>query len=174
MSDVINGKPSTNFWIIGGAALIWNLIGLVIYIGQVSMSAESLARLTEDQQALITSTPTWANAAWAIAVNAGVFGSLLLLLRKTWAIPMFALSLAAVVIQDIEAFVLRDAFGVLGVNSLLIPSMVFVIAVALLSVFAHGEECRLAKLVSDSNQGNRRYALRRIVRNAAQVNRIVQ
>jgi len=70
MSDVINGKPSTNFWIIGGAALIWNLIGLVIYIGQVSMSAESL-------------------------------------------------------------FVLRDAFGVLGVNSLLIPSMVFVIAIAL-------------------------------------------
>lgn len=132
MSDVINGKPSTNFWLIGGAALIWNLIGLVIYIGQVSMSAEALARLTEDQQALITSTPTWANAAWAIAVNAGVFGSLLLLLRKTWAIPMFAISLAAVVIQDIEAFVLRDAFGVLGVNSLLIPTMVLVIAVALL------------------------------------------
>jgi hypothetical protein len=132
MSDVINGKPSTNFWIIGGAALVWNLIGLVIYVGQVSMSPEALARLTEDQQGLITSTPTWANAAWAIAVNAGVFGSLLLLLRKSWAVPMFILSLAAVVVQDVEAFVLRDAFGVLGVNSLIIPSMVFIIAVALL------------------------------------------
>lgn len=132
MSDVINGKPSTNFWIIAGAALVWNLIGLVIYVGQVSMSPEALSRLTEDQQALITSTPTWANAAWAIAVNAGVFGSLLLLLRRSWAVPMFVLSLAAVVVQDIEAFVLRDAFGVLGVNSLIIPSMVFIIAVALL------------------------------------------
>ena len=132
MSDVINGKPSTNFWIIGGAALVWNLIGLVIYVGQVSMSPEALARLTEDQQGLITSTPTWANAAWAIAVNAGVFGSLLLLLRKSWAVPMFILSLAAVVVQDVEAFVLRDAFRVLGVNSLIIPSMVFIIAVALL------------------------------------------
>lgn len=132
MSDAIDGKPSTNFWLIGGAALVWNLIGLVIYVGQVSMSAESLAQLTEDQQVLITSTPTWANAAWAIAVNAGLFGSLLMLLRKTWAVPMFALSLAAVVIQDIEAFVLRDAFGVLGINSLLIPTMVFVIAIALL------------------------------------------
>lgn len=141
MSDVINGKPSTNFWIIAAAALVWNLIGLVIYVGQVSMSPEALSRLTEDQQGLITSTPTWANAAWAIAVNAGVFGSLLLLLRKSWAVPMFILSLAAVVVQDIEAFVLRDAFGVLGVNSLIIPSMVFVIAVALLLYSRAAKSC---------------------------------
>ena len=132
MSDVISSKPSTNFWIIGGAALVWNLIGLVIYVGQVSMSPEALARLTEAQQDLITSTPAWANAAWAIAVNAGVFGSALMLLRKTWAIPMFALSLAAIIVQDIDAFLLRDAFGVVGINSLIIPSMVLAIAIALL------------------------------------------
>ena len=139
MSDVIAGKPNVNFWIIGGAALAWNLLGLVIYIGQVSMSPEALSRMTEAQQELITSTPAWANAAWAIAVNAGVFGSLLLLLRKTWAIPMFTLSLAAIIVQDIDAFVLRDAYGVVGVNSLIIPSMVFVIAVALLLYARHAD-----------------------------------
>ena len=131
MSDALNNKPSTNFWIIAVAALIWNLLGIVIYVGQVTMSPEALARLTEDQQNLITSTPAWANAAWAIAVNAGAFGSLLMLLRKSLAVPLFLVSLIAVVIQDIEAFVLRDAYGVLGINSLIIPSMVFVIAIAL-------------------------------------------
>lgn len=131
MSDVLNGKPSTNFWIIGVAALVWNLIGLVIYIGQVTMSAEALAKMTEQQQAFFLTTPEWATAAFAIAVNAGVFGSLLLLLRKSWAVPMFVISLAAVVVQDVDAFVLRDAFGVVGVSSLIIPSMVFVIGVAL-------------------------------------------
>lgn len=131
MSDALNNKPSINFWIIGAAALVWNLLGIVIYVGQVTMTPEALAKLTEAQQDLITSTPAWANAAWAIAVNAGAFGSLLLLLRKSWAIPMFLLSLLAVVVQDFEAFVLRDAYGVLGINSLVIPSMVFVIAIAL-------------------------------------------
>jgi len=139
MSDALNNKPSINFWIIGAAALIWNLIGIVIYVGQVSMSPEALSNLTEAQQDLITSTPAWANAAWAIAVNAGAFGSLLLLLRKSWATPMFLLSLVAVVVQDFEAFVLRDAFGVLGINSLIIPSMVFVIAIALLLYSRHAE-----------------------------------
>lgn len=139
MSDALNNKPSINFWIIGAAALIWNLIGIVIYVGQVSMSPEALSKLTEAQQDLFTSTPAWANAAWAIAVNAGAFGSLLLLLRKSWAIPMFLLSLVAVVIQDFEAFVLRDAYGVLGINSLIIPSMVFVIAIALFVYARHAQ-----------------------------------
>lgn len=132
MSDVINGKPSTNFWIIGGAALVWNLIGLVFYVGQVSIAPEALAALTEAQQEFFLATPTWATAAFAIAVNAGVLGSLLLLLRKTWAVPMLAISLVAIVVQDVDAFVLRDAFGIVGISSLVIPSMVFVIGIALL------------------------------------------
>jgi hypothetical protein len=132
MSDVINGKPSTNFWIIGGAALVWNLIGLVFYIGEVTMSPEALAALTEAQQEFFLSTPTWATAAFATAVNAGALGSLFLLLRKTWAVPTLVISLVAIVIQYVDAFVLRDAYGVVGVSSLVIPTMVFVIGIALL------------------------------------------
>ena len=132
MSDVIKGKPNTNFWIIGGAALVWNLIGLVFYVGQVSTTPEALAALTEAQQEFFLGTPTWATAAFAIAVNAGVLGSIFLLLRKTWAVPLLVISLLAIVVQDVDAFVLRDAYGVMGISSLLIPSMVFVIGIALL------------------------------------------
>ena len=56
MSDVLNGRPTTNFWIIGGAALVWNLIGLVFYVGQVTMSPEALAKLTESQQDFFAAT----------------------------------------------------------------------------------------------------------------------
>jgi hypothetical protein len=132
MSDVLNGKPSINFWIIGGAALVWNLIGLVFYIAEVTRAPEALAALTEAQQEFFLTTPTWATAAFAIAVNAGVFGSLFLLLRKTWAVPTLVISLVAIVIQYVDAFVLRDAYGVVGISSLIIPSMVSVIGVALL------------------------------------------
>jgi hypothetical protein len=96
------------------------------------MSPEALAKMTEAQQEFFVTTPVWATAAFAIAVNAGVLGSLFLLLRKSWAVPMFALSLAAIIVQDVDAYLLRDAYGILGVNGIIIPSMVFVIAVALL------------------------------------------
>jgi hypothetical protein len=132
MSDLLNGKPSTNFWIIGGAALVWNLIGLVFYVGQVTISPEALAKMTEVQQEFFTATPSWATAAFAIAVNAGALGSLFLLLRKAWAIPMLVLSLLAVLVQDIDAFVMRDAFSIVGVNGIILPSMVLFIAIALL------------------------------------------
>ena len=131
MSDVIKGKPNTNFWIIGGAALVWNLIGLVFYISHVSITPDALAAMTEAHQAFLLTTPTWATAAFAIAVNAGVLGSLFLLLRKTWAVPLFAISLIAIAIQYVDAFVLRDAYGVVGVSSLIIPSMVTVIGIAM-------------------------------------------
>ena len=132
MSDMLNGRPTTNFWIIGGAALVWNLIGIIFYVAQVTMTPEALAKMTEAQQDFFVATPTWATAAFAIAVNAGALGSLFLLLRKTWAVPMFVVSLLAIVVQDVDAFVMRDAFNILGVNALIIPSMVLVIGIALL------------------------------------------
>ena len=132
MADMLNGKPTTNFWIIGGAALVWNLIGIIFYVGHVTMSPEALATMTEAQQEFFVATPVWATAAFAIAVNAGAVGSLFLLLRKAWAVPMFALSLLAIIVQDVDAFVMRDAFSVVGVNGIIIPGMVFVIGVALL------------------------------------------
>jgi len=132
MVDYLDSRPTTNFWIIGGAALVWNLIGLVFYIGHVTLTPEALAKMSEAQQELFTSTPVWATAAFAIAVNAGVLGSLFLLLRKSWAVPMFALSLLGIIVQDVDAYLLRDAFGILGINSIIIPSMVLAIAIALL------------------------------------------
>lgn len=132
MSIELNGKPGANFWIIGAAALVWNLIGLVFYFGHVTLSPEALAKLPEAQQDFLTSTPTWATAAFATGVNAGVLASFLLLLRKAWAVPVFAVSLAGIVLQDFDAFVLRGGFAVVGVNGVIIPSMVLVIAVLLL------------------------------------------
>ena len=133
MSDlVLDDKPTTTFWVFGAAALVWNLIGLVMYISSVTMSPEAMAQMTADAQAFYASTPKWATAAFALAVNAGVLGSLFLLLRKAWAVPVFVLSLVSVIAQNVDAFVLRDAFGIMGVNSVIVPSVIFVVAVLLL------------------------------------------
>jgi hypothetical protein len=133
MSDlVLNEKPTTTFWIFGGAALVWNLIGLVAYISSVTMSPEALAKMTAEAQAFYSGIPKWATAAFALAVNAGVLGSLFLLLRKSWAVPLFALSLVAVIVQNVDAFVLRNAYSLSGINGVILPALVFIVAVLLL------------------------------------------
>jgi len=138
MSDIVlNDKPTTTFWIIGGAALVWNLIGLVAYISSVTISPEAMAKMTMEQQAFYSETPTWATAAFALAVNAGELGSLFLLLRKAWAVPMFVLSLVAIIAQNIDAFILRDAYSLSGINGVILPALIFAVAVGLV-IYSRG------------------------------------
>lgn len=132
MSDLLDGKPTISFWIIGGAALVWNLLGFVFYLSEVTRSPEALAAFSEAQQAFLAATPMWATAAYAIAVNAGVLGGLFLLLRKRWAVPMFIASLAGIVVQDLYAFILSNGLEVWGTKAVYLPSVVLVIASALL------------------------------------------
>ncbi len=133
VSDVLNGRPTTNFWIIGGAALVWNLIGILFYVSEVTATPEAMAdSFSQAQIDFLTNKPIWATAAFAIAVNAGAFGSLFLLLRKAWAVPMFVLSLASVLVQNAHAFGLANGLEVWGRNGVILPAIVVVISIALL------------------------------------------
>ena len=133
MSDVLNGRPTTNFWIISGAALVWNLIGMLFYVSEVTATPEAMAEsFSQAQIDFLIGKPVWATAAFAIAVNAGAFGSLFLLLRKAWAVPIFALSLAAVLVQNAHAFGMANGLEIWGTNGLILPAMVIAIAIALL------------------------------------------
>ena len=133
MSDVLNGRPTTNFWIIAGAALVWNLIGILFYVSEVTATPEVMAEnYSQAQVDFLIDKPFWATAAFAIAVNAGAIGSLLLLLRKAWAVPIFVLSLAGVLVQNAHAFGLANGLEIWGTNGLILPAIVTVISLALL------------------------------------------
>ena len=133
MSDVINGKPPVSFWIIAGVALVWNLIGVMIFYMQVNASPEDLAQYyNETELAFLTSIPSWATAANAIAVIAGALGCVLLLMRRIWAVPMFIISLLGIVVQDIHAFVIADGIAVWGAGAAVLRLVVLVIAVGLI------------------------------------------
>jgi hypothetical protein len=130
MSENLNGKPPTSYYIVAGAFLVWNLIGLTFYFLQVTMTPEAMAAsLTPEQVAFMNNEPTWATSAYAIAVNAGVIGALLLLCRKSLAKQFFILSFIAVLLQDLNAFVLTDAIAVWGTSALYLPVLVIVICV---------------------------------------------
>jgi len=129
MSEHASNKPTRWFWILAIAAMVWNLLGVMAYLMRVSMTDEALALLPDDQRLLYETVPAWAIAAFAIAVFAGALGCIALLLRKSWATPLFVLSLAGVLVQMFHSFFLSDALQVYGASGMVMPILVLVIAV---------------------------------------------
>ena len=125
-------KRPLGFWIIGLFALVWNLIGVAMWYLQVNMSAEQLAAMTEAQRQVYEATPGWLNIAFAVAVFAGVLGALGMLLKKKWAATMFLLSLIALLVQMIGAYVVTPAWSASGPVGLVMPAVLLAIALFLL------------------------------------------
>jgi len=114
MSRDILGAPPRSFFVISGIALAWNLLGVALYVMQVSMSEEALAAMEPARRALMESMPTWLVSVYALAVNTGALGSLLLLLRKALAVPLLMFSLACIVVQMGYSLFMTDAMAVYG------------------------------------------------------------
>lgn len=127
-----SNKPTTLFWVIGVAALVWNGLGVMSYIGQAYMTDEVKAALPEAERALYENVPTWVTAAFAIAVFGGLLGSAFLLMRKKLARPMFLLSLIAIIAQMSYNLFMSKAAEVYGPGSIVMPIMVIIIGVFLL------------------------------------------
>ena len=68
MKDESIGGVHWSFWIIGAVALIWNVMGVINFFGQ--MNADALAAMPKAQRAIIEGRPAWATRAFAIAVLA--------------------------------------------------------------------------------------------------------
>jgi len=117
MSGDFIENPPRSFYAICGLAFAWNVVGVVTYLLQVTMTDEALGALDPTQRAFLESTPTWLTSVFALAVHAGALGSLLLLLRKAWSIPVLILSLACIVVQMGYSTFMTDAIEVFGAGA---------------------------------------------------------
>jgi hypothetical protein len=136
MSAASEKKTPKWFMIVVVVLLLWNLLGVMAYIMQVTMSPEVLATLPDAQRQIYESTPAWATAAFAIAVNCGALGCVLLLLKRNLAGLFLQLSLAGVLVQMYHAFFMSNSFEVIGPGGLVVPVMVVVIAIFLVVLAA--------------------------------------
>ncbi len=142
MNDELNGGTPMTHWLIGGAALIWNLFGFMVYLMTVRATPEQMAQQYNAAEiAFMDAVPVWATSANAIAVTAGVLACVLLLLRKSLALPLFVASLVALLVQDLYSFVLEDVVAVFGMVPAYIQGTVLVIALALV-FYARGAKSR--------------------------------
>jgi hypothetical protein len=92
-----------------------------------------MSSFTPEQRAYFYGFPMWVVASWALSVWGGVFGAVALLLRKRWAVPVFAISLVTMVLTTFHNFVLTNGMAIMGgTGGLVFSAVIFVIAVALL------------------------------------------
>jgi hypothetical protein len=133
MSDRTTPKPGFMFWVIGTLALFWNLLGVLVYVMQVTASPERLsAAYTPEEMELLTSIPAWATAMTAIATNFGVLGSILLLLRRTYCVPVYVISMAALIVQDIYSFAMTNTLEIFGLTPFFLQIAVLLVALFLI------------------------------------------
>ena len=110
--------------------LIWNLLGCMAYMSDVTLKPEDVAKMSPDMQAMYAARPMWAVAAFATAVWGGALGSLLLLLRRRAALPVLVASVVGLVFQNFGLFVLAGA-GRVNPAAYVVQGLVFAIAVGL-------------------------------------------
>ncbi|PQB04432.1 hypothetical protein [Aureitalea marina] len=127
-----SNKPNTAFWIIAVVALIWNIMGVMAYLGSVYMDDATRDLMTPEQIELMEATPAWVTGIFAIATFAGVLGALLMVLKRKLAVPLFAISLIAVLIQNVYAWFATNAAEVYGtVQGYVMPLLVITISIFL-------------------------------------------
>ena len=132
-------KLPTWFWIVAIAAILWNVLGVSAYIMEVTMSEEALAALPDAERALYERSPAWVTGAFAVAVFAGLIGSITLALRKEIATPILVTSLVAVILQMGYQFGVADIQAVMGASSMVMPAVIVVIAVLLVWLSVHAK-----------------------------------
>ena len=123
------------FKVVAVIAIIWNLLGIMAYLGQAFMTPEMMAALPQEQQDAFANRPSWVTAVFALAVFGGFLGSLLLLLKKNAAKIVLLISLLSIIANDIYNFIIIDSISMFGMSALYMQIFVLVFAVYLLILF---------------------------------------
>jgi hypothetical protein len=115
MTDALTKTP-WHVWLVGVVAVLFNSIGVFDFVMSMSRGAAYMASvgMTPDQIAHYQRMPGWMTVVWAIGVFGAFLGSILLLLRRKLALPVFILSLAAFLVSLLYTYVLTNGGAVMG------------------------------------------------------------
>jgi hypothetical protein len=109
-------KTPWHLWLVGLIAVLFNFIGVYDFVMSMAQGAtyQASAGMTPEQIAHYQQMPGWMFVVWAVGVFGAFLASILLLLRRKQALPVFILSLAAFVVSLLYTYVLTDGGTVMG------------------------------------------------------------
>jgi hypothetical protein len=109
-------KTTWHLWLVGVVAVLFNSIGIFDFVMSMARGAEYMASagMTPDQIAHYLEMPSWMTVVWAVGVFGAFLASILLLLRRKLAFPVFVVSLAAFLVSLLYTYVLTNGGAVMG------------------------------------------------------------
>ena len=127
MTTTVSDRPIPRWFTIAAIAVVlWEMIGCVMYLMQVSVDP---ATLPVDQRAMWDAAPVWMVGAYAIAVWVGLVGAIFLLRRHRLAEPLLLISLVAVIVQFSALLLVSELRNLTTSDDLFLPTMILVIGV---------------------------------------------
>jgi len=136
MKDIVRPRPPAWFWVAAILGLLFEAFGVGTYLVHVGVLPMDTNTMSAAERQLNESMPTWATAAYAVAVFAGLLGALGLVLRKGWSRTLLFLSLLALLVQFGWWVLMSGAMEVIGPSMLTVPVIVIVVG-AILVFFAN-------------------------------------
>jgi len=124
-------RAPIHLWIVGILSLLWGLIGAFDYLATELRLDFYMSAFSQQQLDYFYGFPAWMVAAWALAVWCGLAGSLCLLLRKKWAVWLFAVSLAGLAVSTLYNFVLANGAEIMGSEAAIFTVVIWVMAIFL-------------------------------------------
>ena len=142
----MNDTASAPGWfkVVAIIGLLWNLLGVLAYFWYTAMmerfmTPEVMATLPEAERAqmetqlqMLQATPAWATGAFAIAVFGGLLGCILLLMKRKLAVPVFGLSLAGIIVQNVHSLGIAKVQETVGGSAFIQPAIVLAFGILLL------------------------------------------
>lgn len=107
--------------------LLWNMMGVWSFAANWQMSANGYAGLPEVQRELWSAMPAWTWVAFGFAVACGTGGAIALLARSRFAVPLFLISLVAILMQFSWPIFMTDAFAKMGMDLITFPIILAVV-----------------------------------------------
>lgn len=122
-----------HFWIVAILAVLWNSVGAFDYSATQFRVESYMAKFTPEQLEYFYGFPAWADAAWALGVWGSFLGSLALLLRKSWAVWLFGISILGLAGTTVYNYVLTDGQAAMGEGAMVFTAVIWVIVLFLFS-----------------------------------------
>ena len=119
-------------------------MGVGAYLSDMFITAEDIAQLEPGIQELYLNRSIFQKVVYGLGVGGGLIGCILLILKKPLAIFFFLVSLIGVILQFIYDLVFTNSYEILGPFSLILPSIVILVAAFL---FWYSRSCKARGLI---------------------------
>jgi hypothetical protein len=120
-----------HLWIIGIIALLWNLSGAFDYLMTQTKTEFYMSQFDQAQLDYFYGFPIWFEFFWALAVWGGVLGTVLLLMRKRLAVPVFLVSFVSMVVSAIYSLGFSNGMEIMGTTGVISTAVIFFVALGL-------------------------------------------